>query len=63
LTLATTFGGSALAMGGGDKKEVAPPIKAESTDEEKFILYAHLPYPSTFADSWRQCWRDRRSGD
>ena len=39
-TLATVFGGSALAMSGGDKKPAAPPIEAKSSDEEKFILYA-----------------------
>lgn len=38
LTLGVTFGGAALAMGGGDKKGAGPPIQAKTSDEEKFIL-------------------------
>jgi F-type H+-transporting ATPase subunit k len=36
LTLGTTFAGSYLALSGGEKP-AAPPIKASSDDEEKFI--------------------------
>jgi len=37
-TLATLFGGAAIAMGGKEKaKEQGPPINAQSKDEEKFI--------------------------
>lgn len=39
-TLAATFGGAKLAMG-GEKKEstTTPPINAKSSDEEKYIKY------------------------
>lgn len=39
-TLGTFFGGTWLAMRGGNKdKKPAPPIKADSGEEEKFIQY------------------------
>lgn len=36
-TLAVTFGGAALAMGGKKAEATTPPINAKSVDEEKFI--------------------------
>ena len=43
-TLAVTFGGAKLAMG-GDKKEKTniPPINAKSSDEEKFVKFVYQP--------------------
>jgi F-type H+-transporting ATPase subunit k len=39
-TLGTLFGGSWLAMRGGEKKTAqGPPINASSKDEEAFIQY------------------------
>ncbi|KAF2762920.1 hypothetical protein EJ05DRAFT_506581 [Pseudovirgaria hyperparasitica] len=38
ITLGTTFGGAALAMRGGDKKDTtSPPINAKDKDEESFV--------------------------
>ena len=43
ITLGTTAGGIAFAMGGSEKAKAAgPPIKASSNDEEKFIQYGTL---------------------
>lgn len=40
-TLGVMFGGTALAMRGGEKKtQTTPPLNAESKDEEKFIQFA-----------------------
>ncbi|OXV08229.1 hypothetical protein Egran_04008 [Elaphomyces granulatus] len=36
-TLGATFGGSWLAMRGGNKKQQGPPINASSKEEEQFI--------------------------
>lgn len=39
-TLGVMFGGSALALRGGEKKaQTTPPINATSKDEEKFIQF------------------------
>jgi F-type H+-transporting ATPase subunit k len=40
-TLGATFGGSWLAMRGGNKKQQGPPINASSKEEEQFIQYVH----------------------
>lgn len=47
-TLAATFGGAKLAMGGGDKKADSsiPPLNAKSSDEEKYIKYAPFSIPT-----------------
>jgi F-type H+-transporting ATPase subunit k len=43
-TLGALFGGSWLAMRGGDKKTAqGPPINASSKDEEAFIQYEAMP--------------------
>ncbi|KAL1975833.1 hypothetical protein VTN31DRAFT_4225 [Thermomyces dupontii] len=36
-TLGALFGGSWLALRGGDKKQQTPPINASSKDEEQFV--------------------------
>jgi ATP synthase subunit K len=42
-TLGASFGGSYMAMRGGDKKTAqGPPINASSKDEEAFIQYGQL---------------------
>lgn len=38
-TLGALFGGSWLALRGGDKKQQTPPINASSKDEEQFVQY------------------------
>jgi hypothetical protein len=44
-TLGSVIGIVALATG-GKKDKTTPPIQASSSDEEKFIKYAHpLPHP------------------
>jgi F-type H+-transporting ATPase subunit k len=43
VTLGTVFGGSWLALRGGEKKTgQAPPINASSKDEEAFIQYGSI---------------------
>ncbi len=45
-TLAATFGGAKLAMG-GEKKDATttPQINAQSKDEEKFVKYVFSEQP------------------
>ena len=46
-TLAATFGGAKLAMGGEKKQSTTvPPINAKSSDEEKYIKYVSPPISS-----------------
>ena len=46
-TLAATFGGAKLAMGGEKKQSTTvPPINAKSYDEEKYIKYVNLAKPT-----------------
>lgn len=46
-TLGALFGGSWLALRGGDKKQQTPPINASSKDEEQFIQYVFQFFPPT----------------
>jgi ATP synthase subunit K len=70
ITLGTLFGGSWLAMRGGDEqKKQGPPIKASSKDEEQFIqcvlslvlesiVFIHkvIPVESGLVSSKAVCW-------